>query len=342
MSISCSHNEFSNAELTSFAMEVIEDLGTKSHVDPTDAFICQLADEIMQELVATNFDLPTSPDEDVCSSYTDPSAYQFQSNTSLTSADASPTITYQFQSNTRSQYSDPPPIPYATELLPQIISTCQLSTHDSFNHSLPDLPSSPTPILSSSQYTVHSNLTNASAPKYCYVHQEPSHSIRVTRFTSPLRPPPPLSPLSRAHLEPGAALEVNIMELRSQSIPSDISSCISPRGRRGTPTKVCAIPDFSEFEDIVTIRLPNTKKPKPLPRKPQKVKHEHTRVLSVQNDEKTFGHMRYSTRSRKRTLTPQNTESSMLTDNEGKPASQCSEEFNGIIHYHHLSARLSQ
>eukprot|EP01083_Nonionella_stella_P141752 437377_1 len=210
--MSLTKDQFNDAELTSFAIEIIKDLYTKPHVDPHDSFICELAEEIEKELMA-NVDPLTS--QASSSFYTDPSIY-LASNTSVS------TVSHHHNDLLQAVHVPPINIPYKSLSAPrpQIISRCQLSSNDSFNHALPSLPSSP----------VHSPKCNQ------------------RRFKSPFHPPPrPQTPVSRKHVQTSIATN-------AKSMKSDITSCISPRCRQ-TANRNCAIPNFSEMKDVVAIRV---------------------------------------------------------------------------------------
>eukprot|EP01083_Nonionella_stella_P011102 31584_1 len=101
--------------------------------------------------------------------YTDPSIY-LASNTSVS------TVSHHHNDLLQAAHVPPINIPYKSLSAPrpQIISRCQLSSNDSFNHALPSLPSSP----------VHSPKCNQ------------------RRFKSPFHPPPrPQTPVSRKHVQ---------------------------------------------------------------------------------------------------------------------------------------------
>eukprot|EP01084_Bolivina_argentea_P303917 524813_1 len=226
---------FGDAELNSIAMEIIHDLSTKPLIDPNDAFICQLAEEIEMEIL-DNIRASSA-------SYTDPSLYLPLSNHSSTAT-------------------------HPEEASPTILSQWEMSENDSFARSFPSIPPSSKPNKSISVpyklkpnkkragYATKNSKTRSISPNLGGISPFLPHSPRYT----PYHPPVSIN-LSLAH----ATTVTSEGQTSPQSLfssASDISSCLSPRDQ--TPkSRVSAIPDFcEEYEDVVTIRIPRTKKKK--------------------------------------------------------------------------------
>eukprot|EP01083_Nonionella_stella_P165569 551108_1 len=282
--MSLTKDQFNDAELTSFAIEIIKDLYTKPHVDPHDSFICELAEEIEKELMA-NVDPLTS--QASSSFYTDPSIY-LASNTSVS------TVSHHHNDLLQAAHVPPINIPYKSLSAPrpQIISCCQLSSNDSFNHALPSLPASPvhSPKCKALYITFEGDrkraATYSKGKQRNQLSPKHTHNQRRRHFKSPFHPPPrPQTPVSRKHVQTSIATN-------AKSMKSDITSCISPRCRQ-TANRNCAIPNFSEMKDVVAIRV--TRKTIPQAKQNDNKRRERSNGL-IYNEKRD---MRYRSRSNK-------------------------------------------
>eukprot|EP01083_Nonionella_stella_P021389 59336_1 len=200
MSLPKHSDQFDDAELTSLAMEILQDLTDNAAVDPNDSFICELATEIEKEIRAEMDQSAITTTAPIYSStFTDPSLYLVSPPT-----DSSTSVTYHHSS-----------IPFYGPPIPKIVSRRNMSRSDSFNHSLPSIPSSPKfkPVRSHQKRA----FTAYTQPKQNVFHSQ-DHS-------SPFWRPPSINQAT------------------------DIYTCLSPR-RRTPKQKTCQVPVFTEVNEV--------------------------------------------------------------------------------------------
>eukprot|EP01083_Nonionella_stella_P037329 101743_1 len=218
--MSLAKDQFNDAELTSFAIEIIKDLCSKPQVDSEEIekFICDLAEEIEHD-VSPSY----STDPSICSPYI--------SNGSISTLDDDDELP-----------QGVPTLPYASLSAPRIITRRQLTHDDSFNHSVPSLPASPVDFGHRTRATTFSKgkHSNSLSPKY--THSKP-------RFASRYRPPPkPQTPVARMHVQRSYSTTHNSMK-------SDITRHISPRYRKAS-TQSSSIPNFNDNVPMQTSKKP--------------------------------------------------------------------------------------
>eukprot|EP01083_Nonionella_stella_P023828 65904_1 len=268
---------FNDSELTTFAIEIINDLTNDPTIGPpvglNDAFICELAEEIQKEIELHNNNTKTSK----ATTYTDPSLYLQSLNPSISTTGTNDNMVYLSYPKTS----------------PTIISRRELAMNDSFNRSLPPIPS---PKNSKQKPVTHFKFPgNKKRPVITYTKRNkhkasaqqsksysPPNKPQQIRFRSPYHPPPVQMLQSPYHPPPVATvplaspqiaqLRISLGRIASSDDPlspasstSDTASFLSPRELTPSP-KACTIPDFSDCDetDAVVIRVtrnrPNTMK----------------------------------------------------------------------------------
>eukprot|EP01084_Bolivina_argentea_P218760 371156_1 len=193
---------FNNSELTTFALEIINDSSIVSDptidhvVDMNDAFICELAEEIEKEMMRYRI-----PDDNAKTSH--PLTYKLTDHYTKTS---NPSQNSHNQSIHTLGTDDSMVYLSYPDTTPAIVSRCQLSLNDSFNCTLPNIPS---PVPKKKQINRFPN--NKKDPIIAYTkrnrHNTPSKASKsYSPPRSPQRPTPPATRIEQQQIDPTASI----------------------------------------------------------------------------------------------------------------------------------------